>query len=78
MKIGAFEAKAQFSALLEKAAHGEDVTITKHGKSIARLVAIDDDPKRSGQEIVAALKALRKTETLGELSWKDLRDEGRR
>ncbi|TCQ27583.1 type II toxin-antitoxin system Phd/YefM family antitoxin [Rhizobium sp. PP-CC-3G-465] len=78
MKIGAFEAEAQFSTLLEKAAHGEDVTITRHGKSIAKLVAVDDDPKRGVREIFATLKTLRQAETLDGLSWEDLRDEGRK
>ena len=37
--VGAFEAKTHLSALLDRVAHGEEVTITKHGKPIARLVA---------------------------------------
>jgi prevent-host-death family protein len=78
MKIGAFEAKAQFSALLDKAAHGEEVTITKHGKPIAKLVAADDDATLGVRDVFTALRNLRKSETLGGLSWKELRDEGRR
>ena len=32
------EAKARISALLDKVAEGEEVTITRHGKPVARLV----------------------------------------
>jgi len=36
--IGAFEAKTQFSHLLERVAGGERITITRHGVPVARLV----------------------------------------
>jgi len=36
--IGAFEAKTKFSELLERVSHGEEITITKHEKPVARLV----------------------------------------
>lgn len=35
------EAKAHFSELTERAAQGEDITITKHGEPTAHLVAAD-------------------------------------
>ena len=38
--VGAYEAKTHFSALLEKVEAGEEVTITKHGTPVARLVPI--------------------------------------
>jgi len=36
-EIGAFEAKTHFSALLERAARGEEIVITKRGKPIAKI-----------------------------------------
>jgi prevent-host-death family protein len=36
--VGAYEAKAKLSELLDKVEHGEQVVITRHGKPIARLV----------------------------------------
>ena len=36
--IGAFEAKNKFGQLLDGVEHGEEVTITRHGKEVARLV----------------------------------------
>jgi prevent-host-death family protein len=76
--IGAFEAKTHLSALLERVAAGEEVVITKHGKPIARLTGASDIDQPRRDEAFAKLKALRGGTTLGGLSWKDLRDEGRR
>jgi prevent-host-death family protein len=76
--IGAFEAKTHLSSLLERAAAGEEVVITKHGKPLARLIgATDLDASRSG-DAFERLRELRKGVTLGGLSWQALRDEGRR
>ena len=76
--VGTFEAKTHLSSLLDRVAAGEEVVITKHGKPVARLVgaqAIDAD---RAKKAVEELKSLRKSTTLGGLSWKALRDEGRR
>src|SRR5229473_133736 len=37
-EIGAFEAKSKFGQLLDLVEHGEEITITRHGKEVARLV----------------------------------------
>lgn len=76
--VGAFEAKTHLSTLLERVAAGEEVTITKHGKPIARLVKAEDLDRERAVQAVERLKQLRKGTTLGGLSWKALRDEGRR
>jgi len=41
MSVGAFEAKTKFSELLERVSHGEEITITKHDKPVARLVPFE-------------------------------------
>lgn len=41
--VGAFEAKTHLSALLQRVENGEVVTITKHGRPVARLVPVDTD-----------------------------------
>lgn len=41
--VGAFEAKTHLSALLQKVEAGEEITITKHGQPIARLVPVRPD-----------------------------------
>jgi prevent-host-death family protein len=76
--IGAFEAKTHLSALLDRVAGGEEVVITKHGKPVARLVSVVHTDRTRVNEAFEKLKALRKGTTLEGLSWKALRDEGRR
>lgn len=77
--VGAFEAKTHFSALLERVAQGEEIVITRHGRPVARLVpALQDDEAALLGEAIATLKRLRRGATLGGLSWRELRDEGRR
>jgi len=38
MEIGAFEAKNKLGMLLDRVEAGEEITITRHGKAVARLV----------------------------------------
>ena len=45
--IGAFEAKTHLPQLLERVARGESLTITKHGKPVARLVPVDSSRKQA-------------------------------
>ena len=75
--VGAFEAKTHLSALLDRVAAGEEVLITKHGKPVARLVGAQTVDRARVNNAFEKLKALRKGTTLGGLSWKELRDQGR-
>jgi prevent-host-death family protein len=75
--IGIFSAKAQLSSLIERAEAGEEITITRHGRPVARLVGVAaSDPERVSS-ILEKMRQLRKGATLGGLDWKTLRDEGR-
>lgn len=76
--VGAFEAKTHLSSLLERVERGEEVLITRHGKAIARLVPAAVVDRTRVNEAIAKLKTLRAGSGLGGLSWKELRDEGRR
>jgi prevent-host-death family protein len=42
--VGAFEAKTHLSELLARVEGGEEVTITKHGRPVARLVPVSQTP----------------------------------
>lgn len=44
--VNVAEAKAQFSLLLDRAASGEEIVIAKAGKPFARLMPLEDPPKR--------------------------------
>lgn len=76
--VGAFEAKTQLSNLLDVVERGEEVLITRHGKPVARLVPAKVIDRGRVSDAIAKLRELAKGQTLGGLSWKELRDEGRR
>lgn len=77
--IGAFEAKTHLSSLLEQVEKGEEVLITKHGRPVAKLIAVHaKEDKSKIMNVITALKAFGKQHTLGKHNWKTLRDEGRR
>ena len=76
--IGVFEAKAHFSELLEKVEHGEEITITRHGKAVARVVPVDQVRQERAEYAVKRLRELADGQTLAGLDWKALRDEGRK
>jgi prevent-host-death family protein len=75
--VGAFEAKTHLSTLLDRVAAGEEVVITKHGRPVARLVGARNSDRARVNDAFEKLKMLRKGTTLGGISWKELRDEGR-
>jgi len=76
--IGAFEAKTHLSELLDLAALGERVTITRRGKPVAMLVPLTEEPALTPVEAAASLRMLRSGVTLGDLELSDLIEEGRR
>ena len=49
------DAKAQLSELIERVLRGENVTITRRGKPVARLVGIERKPKPIDFEALRAL-----------------------
>lgn len=79
-EIGSFEAKNKLAALLDAVEHGEEITITRRGKPVAKLVSphVAPDRKRA-LAAVRRIKALRRGVTLGDgVTLKELIDEGRR
>ena len=77
MKVGAYEAKTHLPSLLEKAAKGEHITITKHGVPVAALVPASET-KPPTARTAEALRRFRRGRSLGELALRDLIDAGRR
>ena len=77
--VGAYEAKTHLSELLERVEAGEEITITKHGAPVAKLVPAKKEP--SVEERVAAIERIQKLASglsLRGLKIKDLNREGRR
>lgn len=80
--VGAFEAKTHFSALLERAERGEEITITRRGKAVAKIVPVKKqaDPAQV-RKVLARLRAEGKKLGVKKFDWnewKSYRDEGRR
>jgi prevent-host-death family protein len=77
--VGAFEAKNTFGTLLDLVESGEEVTITRHGKPVARLVGPHVISLRSSaKDTVERIKAMRKGVTLGGIPLKELIEDGRK
>ncbi len=72
--IGAYEAKTFLPRLLDRVQRGESLTITRHGRPVARLVPVDvDDRERAAEaarrivERRARLKRAGKTASIDDL-----------
>ncbi len=77
-EVGAFEAKNKLGQLLDIVEQGEEVTITRHGKEVARLVpAKGAFSRKAAHEAVRRIREMRQGVTLGGLKIKDLINEGR-
>ncbi len=74
--IGAYEAKTHLPALLERVERGEQFTITRHGRAVARLVPVDDAPA-DPVGLLEDLRTIRTGARLRGLSVRKLRDGGR-
>ncbi len=76
--VGAYEAKTHLPRLLDEVAKGERITITKHGVPVAVLVP----PGRIGVEDPKALmrwiREFRESHPLGDVTIRELIDDGRR
>ena len=58
--VGSFEAKTKLAELLDKVEAGESVTITRRGKAVARLVAVQSDDEQARlRELVDEIKRTR-------------------
>lgn len=79
--VGAFEAKTHFARLLQRVERGEEVTITRRGKPVARLVPAT--ARHDPEVAMAAFRRLRQRARQaagGEFDWAEWRayvDEGR-
>lgn len=77
--VGAYEAKAHWSELLEKVEGGEEITITRHGSPVAKLVPVKK--KSTADERAAAIERIKKLGaglSLRGLKVRDLIAEGRK
>jgi prevent-host-death family protein len=81
--VGAFEAKTKFSELLERVSQGEEITITRHERPVARLVPVGRSSANGVREAFEQLerirgRSLRASTGKERLSYRELIEEGRR
>lgn len=78
--VGLFEAKNRLSELVERAARGEEIVITRHGVSVARLLPVEVPDARVQARILAdKIRRTRVGHNLGKaVSIRELVEEGRR
>jgi prevent-host-death family protein len=76
--VGAYEAKTHLPKLLDDVERGETITITRHGEPIAKLVPIERREAMSREQVLDALREFRRGKTLGDITIRELIEEGRR
>ncbi|MBC7282553.1 type II toxin-antitoxin system prevent-host-death family antitoxin [Hoeflea sp.] len=79
-EVGILEARNTLSALIERVERGEEVTITRHGRPVAKLVSTETDDERKARVRAAIdwIRANRAGNSLDGASIKDMIEEGRR
>jgi prevent-host-death family protein len=58
-QVNAFDAKTHLSQLLREAEQGRSITITRHGKPVARLVPMDTSSGLEAGELITAFRCVR-------------------
>ena len=76
-EIGAYEAKTHLSELLDRAAAGESITITRHGVPVAVLVPPPAARKMTVPEAIAAVREFRKGRHVTQAEIAEWEAEGR-
>lgn len=75
--VGAYQAKTHLPALLDRVSAGEQITITRHGVPVARLVPLGEKSRADVQKTIEELRDFRKGQRLNGLSIREMIDEGR-
>ena len=80
VSVGTYQAKTRLSELLDRVAAGEQVSITRHGREVARLVPPGEvaSPNKSFAEKLEHWKLARRGMRLNGLNVRDLKNAGRR
>jgi prevent-host-death family protein len=76
--VGVFDAKTHLNRLLKRVSKGETIRITRRGIPIAKLVPADTGEKEAPDQLIRAIREIRKSATLGKISIRELINEGRR
>jgi prevent-host-death family protein len=75
--VGAYEAKTHLPKLLERVMKGERITITRHGVPVAVLQPPDLGHRADKKTVIAEIRQFRAKHSLGDVSLKDMIEDGR-
>jgi prevent-host-death family protein len=80
LTIGTYEAKTNLPRLIERVEAGEIVTITRHGKPVARLVPVglSAEEREKARKAADGLRKLRKSVKRGGPTIRELIRSGRK
>jgi len=77
-EVGLFDAKTHLSALFDRAGRGEEMTITKRGAAVARLIPAEGGRRKDPKEAAARIRELRRGLRLKATTIRGLIEAGRR
>lgn len=78
--VAVFEAKSRLSEILAAVERGDEYTVTKHGKPIARIVPsgrLDDTSMTDARKLIARIKSSRKDSNLTDDQLREAIEDGR-
>jgi prevent-host-death family protein len=75
--VGIYEARTRLSELIDRVSEGKEVTITRHGVPVARIVPVDGEKKMAVRDAIAAMEEFGRDKSLRGLSLKKMIEEGR-
>lgn len=76
--VGAFAAKTHLAELLDQVERGEEITITRHGRPIARLTPVQPRDDAATRAAIDGILRGRRGNRLRGTSLKELIEDGRR
>lgn len=76
-RVGIFEGKAHFSALIHAAKNGETIVVTKNGEAVAQIGPVKSE-RGSSKSKDAMKRILSSNLKLGKTTVRELIEEGRR
>ncbi len=74
--VGAYQAKTNFSQLIERVIKGEQITITKYGAPVVVMSPAEVKPSRPVSEVINDIKVFRRSLHL-EGNLREMIEEGR-
>ena len=76
--VSSSQAKVHLPQLLNRIQQGEEITITRRGVPIAKLVPVNKSSRDEIQKAIEEIRRLRKGFTTGGISIKEMIEQGRK